>query len=995
MSSELPFFTRKQEDESINHSYLYQPRPTKAAALPLKVPQIQIPVTEPIELKDQLKISSKLTSQSSIYPGGNRMFDVPSRTLPGACPVTLNHQMKSEAKIPIFKAPPFANKQSTSSDELLPSVELASSIKELVGFSPKVVEKRVSILSQTRKSQIHLQNPSDIKSSPPSKAPPSLCVNGEKDSNGVSKLLRKSVNQQSPSIKQPLQQQGPLNINTYQKPAKLEETKIILPKHFIESPRMSPSTIESSAAHFSSTPEATIWSSMNQLRQSRFDLETKLQLKEKELEISQKELENVKSVSQDLKKKFLDLRKFMNGLGADYGTLWTDLRSWSHQVTSLSTDYAAWKAGSQQLYATIEGKTSHLDIEKCKNLIKDLDKQLAQCEMTRQSLKQRCENDAGLLAEERDRVVSLEAELVSERHRSQSLQNTLNNERDATVNELKHRVNAIINEERCFMTKSLAVFFEKFKSSEHSELRTLIEQCNSRATNSWNKLASNFMSVCAKEKQHLQERTTTLEDQINSLNIKIERLESNAFANSETIEAQKQNITELTTLKNQAKSAEIELRNELAAKDNTIQELVGKQNSAQTQQQETQASLAYLESKMVESNCLVDTKKKELEEAQQEISRLNTEMKHLQRSSDQVTLELQSLHDTHIQTQARVKGSEQEIENLKSNSIQLGGISEEYEKLKPECDNLRKELEHHLSQKESLEAQLKKSFEEQQVIYEKQAAKLKQNEAAKYHNEIKVKDQKIIKLEQDLLTLKTLNAEKAIDTLKEEMFLKQYVEGYKSENAELKTRLEDLIKSNSTTAALLAKNIEEDNAQLEEIERLTAIEKTCQRIKEDAGKSQEAADMEILKLKTELSRLKETRASRTSNSKATKIKASESQATLDVNLRRPYPMLQLGEGDDEKGEESNSPTKQEKINAFDFQAFAIGKLVPETPVNEFDSLLSPARHEPSQIAADFRQENESGKGKFSAKKRKPPTGHDSSIKPKKGQATRAKKRKAS
>ncbi|KAG5518409.1 hypothetical protein PMAC_002802 [Pneumocystis sp. 'macacae'] len=461
-----------------------------------------------------------------------------------------------------------------------------------------------------------------------------------------------------------------------------------------------------------------LFSGLEKVRREREELEKELNIKNTELLQTNSQLLSIKQKTKDVKSRFFGFQKFLDGLGRDHNSLHKEIIKWSNEIKSFQTDIIKSRESLQAIIHQCEVLTHQGRLNsKVHKQLGEVKEELVKQNMYRKSLQEKHFKDATLLAEERDKVRFLEKQLISERK------------------EKDNQYNKFLKEHE-FFERLLQNFYEETQKNENTlkdmftrwsdEIKTLEHKILHEISLNFH-AESNIFDPFLKE---IQEEWQKYSKESLSIYSDIKNFHSNIFSsNNKRIEELENSIKQLNI-------AIKEKKYDSAKKTDDFVELI---KSFQLEMEQLKVHF--------------------------EKFRIDFEKPFYLKDNDNNGNYLNKFQDIK-EISEKLKISEKNYEQLSSENIKLQniieGIKQELKVSKDECDSLTNKLKN-LGNSNSLfmnfsnNSELKKQYEKEIAEYERRVLKLKETEQAKFDNIIKSKDNKINKLEKEILTLKSLN----------------------------------------------------------------------------------------------------------------------------------------------------------------------------------------------------------------------------------------------
>ncbi|KAG4304305.1 hypothetical protein PORY_002280 [Pneumocystis oryctolagi] len=473
-----------------------------------------------------------------------------------------------------------------------------------------------------------------------------------------------------------------------------------------------------------------LFSGLEKIRREREELERELNIKNAELLRTNSQLLSIKQKTKDIKFKFFGFQKFLDGLGRDHNSLHKEIIKWSNEIKSFQADIIKSRESLQGIIHHCEVLTHQGKLNsKVHKQLGEVKEELVKQNMYRKNLQEKYSKDASLLAEERDKVRFLEDQLMNERK------------------EKNNQYSAFLKKQEVF-EKLLQSFYEETQKNE-KELKNMLTLWPNEVKTIENKIlyeiASNF-----------QEGTNILNPFLREVQEKWEKYskESLSFYSdiksfSNTLSLNNKRIENLENEIKQTNIKEKETYECLKKTDDFVQLIKSLQleiNELKTQLEKSKIDFEkrsfFSENNENCPNKFQDVKEvsEKLKIAEKNYEKISSENVKLQNTLKDITQELVVSRDECNSLKNRIKS----LEN--SNSLHMDFVNND---------------------------DLKKQYEKEIAEHERRVLKLKETEQAKFDNIIKSKDNKINKLEKEILILKSLNSNDENNLKDDKLFYKE------------------------------------------------------------------------------------------------------------------------------------------------------------------------------------------------------------------------------
>ncbi|ODQ55935.1 hypothetical protein SAICODRAFT_63065 [Saitoella complicata NRRL Y-17804] len=533
----------------------------------------------------------------------------------------------------------------------------------------------------------------------------------------------------------------------------------------------------------SGSSDALLFAGLERLRTEKAELEGVVAQKDTEIHRLHSTLTDLRTKTTNVKSRFAGLSKFVEGLGRDHDEMKREQAAWVERVRGVKSDVQDWGNAIRDAMRGVEecgeGVTEKRELIA---FVKDLEGQLSNSQLHRNNLLEQCSHNAGLLAEERDRVQSLEADLRRESTARISLMEKFEEQSRTLVEEAMKKSGEGVEGKIAEVLKAMEGVIDKVtnvieeegkkkKIDRESEEPAFVERIRSGFRDEIESLTSSF------SKLHDDARAVH-EKRAQELSATIEALRGGKH---DLLKALTEKDAEIRRMEEQVKASEEKMRNErekseMEKKERATKEEVLKQRLSTIEKDLRDRIDAKPSAEQVESHNVV---------------------RQLRAESDAIKAELETVKD-----KAR-KEVEEAKKAVGEKMAELVDVQGKIQAMKDSSNAGREELATLKADMEKFKAQCQQQFDAKLAEHERSARKVKEADAAQHQNLIKAKDNKISRLEKELTELKA----------------RRVVEAESSERIEqMETELEELIGRSAKEKGVLEKKaseLEKDLASLQ------------------------------------------------------------------------------------------------------------------------------------------------------------------------------------
>ncbi|KTW31919.1 uncharacterized protein T551_01180 [Pneumocystis jirovecii RU7] len=444
--------------------------------------------------------------------------------------------------------------------------------------------------------------------------------------------------------------------------------------------------------------------------------------KNAELLHTNSQLLSIKQKTKDVKSKFFGFQKFLDGLGRDHNSLHKEIIKWSNEIKSFQTDIIKSRESLQGIIHQCEVLTRQGKLNsKVHKQLGEVKEELVKQNMYRKSLQEKNFKDATLLAEERDKVRFLENQLISERKEKDNQYNKFLKEHEFFERLLQNFYEETQKNENT-LKNIFTRWSDEVKTMEHNILHEI--SLNFHA-------GSNIFDPFLKE---IREKWQKYSKESLSIYSDIKNFHSNILSsNNKRIEDLENNIKQANIIIKEKEEYE-----SVKKTDDFVQ-------LAKSFQLEIEGLKIHLEKFKTDFEKPFHLNNNNNNENYldkfQNIKEISEKLKITEKNHEQLSNENIKLQNIIKDMKQELKVSKDECDSLKSKMINLENSNSLFMDL-------------------SNNNELKKQYEKEIADYERRVLKLKETEQAKFDNIIKSKDNKINKLEKEILLLKSLNNDK-------------------------------------------------------------------------------------------------------------------------------------------------------------------------------------------------------------------------------------------